>query len=45
MAREGDFDVVKVLGEAGCGRAMLVRRRQTGNMFVMKEVRLANLKP
>jgi serine/threonine protein kinase len=38
------YETVQPLGEGGYGRALLVKNRETGELHVMKEVRIASLK-
>jgi serine/threonine protein kinase len=41
---ESRYELVNPLGEGGYGRALLVKSRETGDLLVMKEVRLSSLK-
>jgi serine/threonine protein kinase len=42
---ESRYELVSSLGEGGYGRAFLVKSREAGDLFVIKEVPLASLKP
>lgn len=39
------YEQIRTLGEGGYGKAILVRRRADGVLFVMKEIRLSALSP